>query len=66
MSENGSENAAGKKPFRRACELCNEYTDHMPHEQLVYQIVYDANGGYHRHVAYCPDLGLRDEGKNVH
>ncbi len=37
----------------------------MSHGGLVYQFFHDADGGYHRHIAFCPDLGLRDEGKRV-
>ena len=60
-----SENVTRGYPGERACGLCNEYSAHMRHDRLVYQWFYDANGGYHRHISYCPDLGLRDEGKQV-
>jgi hypothetical protein len=38
----------------------------MLHRGAVYEILHDANGVYHRHVAYCPDLGLRQRSRLVH
>jgi hypothetical protein len=61
-----AERVAHSAARRRACLFCDEYSAHMPHRGLVYQILYDANGGYHRHVAYCPDLGLRERSRLVH
>jgi hypothetical protein len=65
MPKKGPENPTRSNPRERACDMCNEYTAHMGHRGLVYQILYDANGGYHRHIACCPDLGLRVQTEKV-
>jgi len=64
--KSGPGNVTRQFPRKRACDLCNEYSAHMRHQGLVYQFFNDADGGYHRHIAYCPDLGHRDEGERVH
>ena len=51
---------------KKPCLSCSEYTAHMSHRGLVYQIIYDAERFYHRHIAYCPDLGLRERSDFVH
>ncbi len=53
-------------PAKRNCLLCAEYSAHMRHTGLVYHFFHDAQGGYHRHIAYCPDVGLRERSKMVH
>ena len=63
--KNAAEDVNSPRPGKRTCDMCNEYTAHMDHHGLVYQILYDANGGYHRHVACCPDLGLRVQTEKV-
>lgn len=45
---------------RRACEDCNDYSDHMAHDGLVYRFFNDEKGGYHRHIAFCPDFAATD------
>jgi hypothetical protein len=62
----GPGNVTRQFPRKRPCDLCDEYSKHMQHRDLVYQFFNDADGGYHRHIVYCPDIGLRAEGERVH
>ena len=65
VPEKSPKSSTPRSSHERACGMCNEYSAHMRHEGLVYQILYDANGGYHRHIAYCPDLGLRVQTEKI-
>jgi hypothetical protein len=55
MTKNESSQPAVPSAERRACEDCNEYTDHMSHRGLIYRFFYDEKGGYHRHIWRCFD-----------
>jgi hypothetical protein len=55
MDTPDSGKATNQRAGRRACEDCNDYTDHMGHEGLVYRFFNDDKGKYHRHIAFCTD-----------
>ena len=65
-SKDSNPATAAARRFERRCDSCNEYSVHMRHPGLVYGFFTDAQGVYHRHIAYCPDLGLRERSKMVH
>lgn len=60
MDTANSGKATNQGAGRRACADCNNYTAHMRHEGLVYRFFNDENGGYHRHIAFCPDFAATD------
>jgi len=65
MDSKAPKTAAPRPSGKRACDECNLYTAHMSHPGLVYQFFNDASGGYHRHIACCPDLGLRVQTEKI-
>ena len=59
MDTPDSEKATNQRAGRRACEDCNDYTDHMSHDGLSFRPFNDEKGGYHRHIVFCPDFAKR-------
>lgn len=56
MDTPDSGNAPDQRAGRRACEDCNDYSDHRTHDGLSFRPFNDEKGGYHRHVVFCPDF----------
>jgi hypothetical protein len=55
MLKDGPGNITRVSPRLRVCDDCGDYSAHMSHAGLVYRFFYDEKGGYHRHIAHCPD-----------
>ena len=56
MGTRNSKKSPRKDSSRRACEDCNDYSDHMTHDRLSFRPFNDEKGGYHRHVVFCRDF----------
>ena len=59
MDTSDSPKAPDQRAGRRACEDCNDYSDHRTHDGLSFRPFNDEKGGYHRHIVFCPDFARR-------